>query len=221
MFTQLLTHTQEYNTTEIDLGILLELVCRNAFLKRLVTCMGTEDQNRKIDPEEALPLLQICFQQLVRTTTSLNPKMSSVMLRKGNELALSLIKTLSNRHPVRPSFFFFHIFVFHSHFDQTYHRPDTHCQELALKQYTKYLERAVRKRKSGPVELVFQAAKYINIGFTNIQEKIDLIMVHKSVFKSQPKKSKSFRDSRDMDVEIYNIPGPRRAALTGTFIVLF
>jgi hypothetical protein len=114
MFTQLLTHTQEYNTTEIDLGILLELVCRNAFLKRLVTCMGTEDQNRKIDPEEALPLLQICFQQLVRTTTSLNPKMSSAMLRKGNELALSLIKTLSNRHPVRPSFFFF-IFLFFIH----------------------------------------------------------------------------------------------------------
>lgn len=63
--------------------------------------MGTPDQNRKIAPEEALPLLQTCFQQLVRTVpkTSLDPKIASVMLHKGNEFSMSLIKSLSKRHP--------------------------------------------------------------------------------------------------------------------------
>ena len=121
-FARFLQQIPTYNTTELDLGtfsfflsslslsflnqsintgVILELVCRNAFLKRLVTCMGTPDQNRKIAPEEALPLLQTCFQQLVRTVpkTSLDPKIASVMLHKGNEFSMSLIKSLSKRHP--------------------------------------------------------------------------------------------------------------------------
>lgn len=186
-FARFLQQIPTYNTTELDLGVLLEFVCRNAFLKRLVTCLGDVDSKRELDVEEALPLLQTCFRQLVRTVpNALDPKMSAVMLGQGNEFALSLIKIISKQHP-----------------------------ELALKQYVKNIDRAVKKRQSGPVERVFEAAKSINIDFTNIQEKIDLIKVHKSVFKAQPKKEKSFRDSRDMDVEIYNMPGPRRAALRG------
>ena len=77
------------------------------------------------------------------------------------------------------------------------------------------MDRAVRKRQCGPVERVFEAAELIDINFTNIQEKIDLIKAHKSVFKISAEKQKSFRDSRDMNEEVYNMPGPRRAALTG------
>ena len=58
------------------------------------------------------------------------------------------------------------------------------------------MDRAVRKRQCGPVERVFEAAELIDINFTNIQEKIDLIKAHKSVFKVSAEKQKSAKRAR-------------------------